>query len=92
MLIISFHQVTIAESLYLTVITCPPVPRAVKALANTSSAIYGTHVNYTCRPGYGVGNGSLSFNIECLDTGQWSIPSPPPCTGNQHAYFLFIFS
>ena len=68
-----------------TAVTCPPVPAPTKALASTTTALYGTLVEYSCIKGYfslrhiTVDNVTTSTNnitfrktIECMETGQWN--------------------
>lgn len=63
-------------------VTCPETPDANFTTQNTTIALYGTNVKYTCFYGYHVpGTGARNVTeqvITCEDTGSWS-KSPHSC-------------
>jgi hypothetical protein len=64
-----------------SVLTCPTVPVITNAWSNSTNAIYGTVVNYTCKKGHIFPNNASRALIKCTDNGNWS-EALHNCTGN----------
>ena len=60
---------------------CPPAPEVANAVASSSLAIQGTHINYHCLPGHLRPDKSGEYTIYC-DGQNWNYTSTS-CTGKQ---------
>ena len=56
-------------STYIAEITCPPTPLVYHLVPNTTSAIYGTVVLYTCEENYMKISESALMETKCLGSG-----------------------
>ena len=61
-----------------SVVTCPPVPDHSEASPNTTKAVFGTYVKYTCSTGKWFLGNLLEKVIMCNDSGIWN-DSVPAC-------------
>ena len=64
-------------------ITCPPSPKLQNGTANTSLALYGTVVGYTCLYGYQFLDEMTTQHIQCTEDGNWT-KEPADCSGQFH--------
>ena len=60
---------------------CPPVPEVENAVASSTLAIQGTHINYQCLPGHLLPDRSEEYTIYC-DGQNWNYTSTS-CTGKE---------
>ena len=67
---------------------CPPVPKASNAAADTSLAVQGTVVTYSCLPGYNFTDESLPSLLEC-DGKSW-VGVTPSCERMRLHEFLAL--
>ena len=70
----------VTPKLIFSVITCPPVPLLTHADVNTTTALYGTYVQFSCHAGHLFNSSSSDVTITCLDSGNWSYV-PADCIG-----------
>ncbi len=63
-----------------TAAACPPMPLVDNASTNTTLAMLGTHVLYSCHQGTWFPDHTLTSVIVCMDTVLWS-SHPENCQG-----------
>ena len=57
---------------YITELTCPPAPIVAQSTMNTSLALYGTVIEYTCAYGNWFPDHNHSTVIKCAESGNWT--------------------
>lgn len=66
---------------------CPQISVGSGAIASSRERTFGAKVKYMCPTGQEFSTGVTEIEIECMQSGQWSVSHIPRCQGNQY-YFL----
>ena len=70
---------------------CPQISVGSGAIASSRERTFGAKVKYMCPTGQEFSSGVTEIEIECMQSGQWSVSHIPRCQGNPYLFIYFSY-